>query len=216
MELARITRVGLDISGDVELFAYSYADRPTKEVIARINLGDATGPIAGNALYVLTAYINGVPVSPSASVQVLSGMTQTVLISKPLPLETGDVLSLHVLGTRADVAVNAVISIRDVTPLRAAELTGSGSVLVDHNYGGPDTLAYKLANGTGVNDADIYVYLKADYDAGRTGADYVLARTKTNVTGRWTQPIMLDPETYTLICFKQGQVGPDRVDVVVA
>lgn len=216
MELAKITRLGLNISVETEFFSYTYGGTETKEVLARIDLGDDTGPIAGNAPYALTVYINGVPVSPSASVQVAAGVTRTVMISKALPLTSGDVLSLRVLGGPTDVAVNAVVSIRDVTPLRADELMGSGSVLVDHNYGGPDALAYRAANGTGVNDADIYVYLKSDYDAGRRGVNYVLARTKTNVTGRWTQPVMLDPETYTLICFKQGYYGPDRADVIVA
>jgi hypothetical protein len=216
MELARIVRLGLNISVETEIFSYTYGGTAPKEVLVRIDLGDAAGPIAGDAPYTLTIYINGVPVSPSASVQVAAGVIRTVMISKALPLELGDVLSLRVLGAGTDVNVNAIISIRDITPLRAAEFLGSGSVLVDHNYGGPDALAYKAANGMGVNDADIYVYLKADYDAGRRGSDYVLARTKTDVSGRWIQPVMLDHETYTLICFKQGYYGPDRMDVVVA
>jgi hypothetical protein len=44
----------------------------------------------------------------------------------------------------------------------------------------------------------------------------VVARTTTDADGRWFRPVMLFPETYAVIFFKQDAYGPDRRDAVVA
>jgi hypothetical protein len=95
----------------------------------------------------------------------------------------------------------------------AAEETGA--VEVDHNYGGTDALVVTAPSGAGVDGVDIHVYLKSDYDAGNRSNDYVVARTLTTVGGRWARPVMLDAGVYTLIFHKQGQFGPDRLDLTV-
>ncbi len=92
---------------------------------------------------------------------------------------------------------------------------GSGSVVVDHDYGGADALAYKTAGGVGIDNAVIRAYLKTDYDAGNTGSAYIKASITTDVNGQWSAQMNLDPETYTLYYFKQGAYGPDTQEVTV-
>lgn len=92
---------------------------------------------------------------------------------------------------------------------------GDGSVVVDHDTGGADALAYKTAGGVGIDNAVIRAYLKSDYDAGNTGSAYIKATTTTDVNGRWTNQMNLDPATYTLYYFKQGSYGPDTQEVAV-
>ncbi len=215
MELAKINKFALDLSTAEELFTYTYNGAAPREIMARINLGDDDGPIAGGGAYILLPAINGVPISPSTSVQVGASVTKTVLISRPLPLEQGDVLTLTVTGVVSDTSVNASISLRDVTPLRIAELTGSGAVEVDHNHGGEDAMTYRTPDGAGIIGALIQVYLTSDYDTRNRGNAFVIARTETGADGRWKRPLMLSPGTYTAIFFRQGAYGPNRVDFTV-
>lgn len=95
------------------------------------------------------------------------------------------------------------------------QILGSGAVLVNHNYGGPDNLRYVAPNGAGVEDGTIQVYLKEDYDAGLRGRGYILAETSTGPDGRWVRDLALDPGTYTLVFFKQGVYAPTTKDITV-
>jgi len=94
-------------------------------------------------------------------------------------------------------------------------LTGLGTVAVDHNYGGTDALRYVDGVGSGIDNADIVIYLKSDYDAGNLAAGYVKAKTNTDVNGRWANPLNLDPATYTIYFYKQGEYGPDTQEITV-
>lgn len=93
--------------------------------------------------------------------------------------------------------------------------TGLGAVAVDHNYGGTDALRYVDGAGSGIDNADIWIYLKSDYDAGRVSSNYVKAKTNTDVNGRWANPVNLDPATYTIHVYKQGEYGPDTQEITV-
>jgi hypothetical protein len=95
-------------------------------------------------------------------------------------------------------------------------LTGTGSVLVDHNYGGTDALTYQTATGLKIDNGVIWVFLSVDYVAGRTAAQYLVATSGTDVNGHWTHPVLLDPGAYTLLFFKQGQYDPTRQDITVS
>ena len=44
--------------------------------------------------------------------------------------------------------------------------SGSGGILVDHNYGGVDALRYVVQGGVAVGNAEIHAFLTADYNAG--------------------------------------------------
>ena len=46
---------------------------------------------------------------------------------------------------------------------------GSGSVAVDHNYGGADALRYVTQNGAGIEDAVVRAYLSSEYSQGNRG-----------------------------------------------
>jgi len=109
--------------------------------------------------------------------------------------------------------------IRDVQKINpdytARNFSGTGAVPVDHDYGGPDELAYKTTLNTGIDNAEIQIYYTADYNAGNRGQEFVVAASRTTVLGRWDKAVMLDPGAYTIIFFKQGVAGPDRKDIVV-
>jgi len=102
------------------------------------------------------------------------------------------------------------------TKMNTLAFAGEGSVVVDHDYGGDDALAYKTEAGVGIDNAAIYAYLKSDYDAGNVADAYIKGRTTTDVNGQWSHSLSLDPETYTLYYFKQGYYGPDTTEVTVA
>ncbi len=215
MEVAKIAAQGVDISTAATLFTYTYTGNDPRELLARVDLGRDSGPIAGGGSYLLSTTINGIPVSPATTVQVGVGVTRTVLVSRALPLEKDDVLALFVTGQPEDTAVDAVIGIRDATPLRLAEIVGVGPTLVDHDYGGVDALTYRTSSGAGISGASIQVFLAADYAARNRGPAFVVARSETGSDGRWVKGVMLSPGEYTVLFFRQGLYGPDTMNFTV-
>ncbi len=95
-------------------------------------------------------------------------------------------------------------------------LVGTGSISIDHNYGGTDALAYVIDGGTAVEDALVQAYLKAEYDAGNRTRNYVKAETRTGANGRWESEMRLNAGTYTLVYYKQGEYGPDIQEITVS
>lgn len=85
--------------------------------------------------------------------------------------------------------------------------TGDGSVTVGTDYGGTDNLRVLDSLGDPVDNATIVAYLKADWDAGNQGDAYRVAQTTSAVDGRLALPLQLDPETYTLFCYKEGSIS---------
>lgn len=92
---------------------------------------------------------------------------------------------------------------------------GAGGILVDHNTGGADNLAYQ-DGGVGIDNATVKAFLKADWDAGNRTSDYVKGQTTTDVNGRWEEPMQLDAATYTFLFNLQGSFGPDTAEQAVA
>lgn len=216
MELARIAKENIDISAAAELFSYDYTGEAPKEVIARVDLGDEDKPIAGAGSYVLQMRLNDTTISPDSRVDVAAGVTRTILVSRHIPISAGDVVAINVTGLPADTGINAVVSLRDATPLRADELTGAGATVVDHNYGGDASLTVMTPQGVRIDGADILAFRGEDYEADRRTAAYVVSRTRTNVNGEWASPMMLDAGDYTLVIFKQGVIQTKVVDLTVA
>lgn len=109
--------------------------------------------------------------------------------------------------------------IRDVQNINpdftAARWSGSGTVPVDHNYGGSDNLSYRTSLNTGIDNAEVNIFNKTDYDAGNRGNQFIVGATRTTTLGRWSRPVMLDPGTYTIVYFRQGFSGPDTKEVTV-
>lgn len=89
---------------------------------------------------------------------------------------------------------------------------GCGNVVVDHNFGGPDALAYKDATDYAVVGANVYVFTKTVFDAAEP--DFpdrakAVAGTTTRANGRWTDALMLNPGDYVVLFEKPGEYGPD-------
>jgi len=219
MELASVSKPNIDISSEKDVIDYDYTDSTPKEIIARVDLGVVIGgvsrPIAGGGIYVLKVYINDVGISPDSNVDVNVGVTQTILVSRQIPISTGDNIRISVKGLGSDTAINATATLRDATPIRAEELYGAGPIAVDHNYGGPDELSYQTIQGAGIVGAIILAYITSEYDNGQHEASFVVGRTTTGASGRWVTPLMLSPGNYTLIYYLTGLYGPDRKDIIV-
>lgn len=96
------------------------------------------------------------------------------------------------------------------------KINGSGNTAVDHNTGGTDNLRFVDNSGNGIDNAEIKVYLKTDYDAGNRGSAYVKARSGTQTDGRWPYPVYLDTgQTYTFVFFKQGEFSVSTKEVAI-
>lgn len=217
MELARSARSGIDVSTETEVLSWTCPAGRPREIVSRIDLGSVANPLSGaGGTYSARLYVNGAPVLPHSDVSVVIGTLRFTVTSRAVPVDPGDTISLRVVGLAGDVDVDTLSSLRNATPVEAADVAGDGSIEVDHDYGGVDALAYKTAGGQGIDNAEVRVYLAADHAAGNLSTPYVVAQTRTNVQGRWIQSLMLDPGSYVLVFWKQGAYGPDTAAVTVS
>jgi len=113
-----------------------------------------------------------------------------------------------------DVSGNQV-SRMDVSLVNLATV-GDGSILVDHNTGGADNLAYQTGGGAGIDNATVKAFLTTDYDAGSTTSAFVQGETTTDVNGQWEAPMQLDAGDYTFLYNAQGSYGPDTKEQTVS
>lgn len=127
----------------------------------------------------------------------------------------GTIPSRGFRGTVSFRAAGQVLAVADVNPEELQLAQGVEAALVNHNYGGTDALAYRNQTGVRVSGASVTAYATADFEAGRTTDPYVVGRSSTDVNGRWTYPIVMEPGNYTLIFNKPGEYGPDRADIIV-
>ena len=98
---------------------------------------------------------------------------------------------------------------RRVPPL---PVDGCGIFAVDHNFGGPDNLAYRDGTNCAIEGAYVYVFRRADYIAAQPAKPnkaLAIANTNTAANGRWTKALKLDPGNYALLFEKPGDYGPD-------
>lgn len=89
------------------------------------------------------------------------------------------------------------------------------AVLVDHDHGGKDALAYRPRGGPGVERADVRVFRKSDWQANNRSARFLQGRTGTAAGGRWVAPVPLPSGDYVVVFAKPGLFGPDVVEVAV-
>lgn len=86
-------------------------------------------------------------------------------------------------------------------------------VKVDTDYQSINNLRYEYGS-TGIPEADVRVYQKPDYDAGRT--DVPLFVIQTDATGRLSTPVYLEPGmSYTLVYSKKNAYGPNIKNITV-
>lgn len=94
--------------------------------------------------------------------------------------------------------------------------SGDGDTCIDHDYGGPDELAYKDSNGDGIVGATILAFTAADYAAGVRDPAKAVASSSTTAGGRWTFQICICcDEDYVLVFEKAGSFGPDACPITV-
>ena len=98
----------------------------------------------------------------------------------------------------------------------AIPTAGDGAVMVDHDTGGTDALAYKTAGGIGIDGATVLAFTQANWDAGNRSDAHIEGQTTTDVNGRWQEPMRLDAATYVFYFNKQGQYGPDTQEQAVS
>lgn len=91
---------------------------------------------------------------------------------------------------------------------------GSSKTKIDHNYTATDALRYITAGSEPVEDAEVYAFEQADYDAD-AAAIQAVATTLTDAEGRWVSPFFLDPGTYVILFHKPDAYGPDTTTINV-
>jgi len=216
VELYRSPLFAVNVAGGYDVLVYTYNGLLPIEVMARCDLGSLARPLcAEGGTYQIKFLINSVEVLPTTKLPVDIGVAQFDVSSKTIPLYPGDTVTVNVTGLVDDDQVDVLTTLRDATAVKLSQIAGIGPIAVDHNYGGTDALTYETPQGAGIDGATIDVYRKADYDSGNTGNVYVLGRATTVDGGRWAYPVMLSPDTYTLIYYKLDDYGPDRRDVDV-
>lgn len=91
--------------------------------------------------------------------------------------------------------------------------TFDNTVKLDHDYGLTDDLRYMTPGGSPIENAQVRVYLKSDYDAGNLASPVGI--TTTNAYGRWTSSILVTPGyTFVVQFYKPNEYGPDAKEIV--
>jgi hypothetical protein len=84
----------------------------------------------------------------------------------------------------------------------------NNTIKIDQNFRLPNDLAYISPAGSPIENAQIRVYLKSDYDAGNLGSP--ISATTTNAFGGWVNPILVNSGyTYIARFEKPKEWGPD-------
>lgn len=87
------------------------------------------------------------------------------------------------------------------------------TVKVDHDYQLAGDLAYKSPGGSPIDNAQVRIYYKSDYDAGLLGSP--VGVTQTDAKGNWKQPVLVLPGfSYIVQFFKPNEFGPDVKEIV--
>ena len=82
------------------------------------------------------------------------------------------------------------------------------TVKMSHDYQLPGELAYVTDGGSPIENAQVRVYLKSDYDIGNLGSP--VGVTTTDAGGKWRNPILVNPGFSYVVRFeKPGEYGPD-------
>jgi hypothetical protein len=82
------------------------------------------------------------------------------------------------------------------------------TVKIDHNFRLPEDLTYVTPAGSPVENAQIRLYTKSDFDAGNL--DTPIGITTTDAFGHWVAPIFVKPGyTYVAYYLKPNEWGPN-------
>jgi len=90
----------------------------------------------------------------------------------------------------------------------------TNTVKVDHNFELSDNYRYMTAGGSPIENAQVRVYYKNDYDAGNLTSPVGVTLTKAD--GRWTNSILVVPGySYVIHFTKPNEFGPDVATIIV-
>jgi len=140
-----------------------------------------------------------------------SAPTLDALVSGWTQFEWTSGVNIHF---RAEINNNAwitgIIAVADTLPI------GDGSVRVDHDYGGTDSLRIMDTNDvTPIDGATLTFYFSEDYNAGNLDtAFFARAWATTNSAGRFVTPVYLDPGVYTILVTAAGKQHSVKVITV--
>ena len=86
--------------------------------------------------------------------------------------------------------------------------------MVNHDIEQFDHIRYLAPNGEPISGAEVYLFKKSEYSSDQF--DNALGRTLTGDDGRWQEAIPAQAgDTYTVVLFKQGEYGPDVIDIAI-
>lgn len=91
--------------------------------------------------------------------------------------------------------------------------TFNNTIKVNHDFPLSDDLRYITAGGSPIADAQVRMYLKADYDAGRLESPVGITMTKAD--GRWATTLLAVPGYSYVVRFeKPNEFGPNITTIV--
>jgi len=147
---------------------------------------------------------------------------EPTLILSFVPTDT-DALALgaYVFRVRVTFSDGDVLDVVEWSPLQiglggVAEVVApvfTNTVVVDHDYELSNNLRYVTPGGDPIENAQIRLYYKSDYDAGDFSTP--VGVTTTDADGRWVNPIHVYPGfTYTVQFFAPAEYGPDTSTII--
>jgi hypothetical protein len=87
----------------------------------------------------------------------------------------------------------------------------TNTVAISADYPLPGDMAYMTPGGSPIENAQVRVYYKSDYDVGNLASPVGI--TTTNAAGKWVNPILVLPGfTYVARVEKPGEFGPDKLE----
>jgi hypothetical protein len=77
----------------------------------------------------------------------------------------------------------------------------AGAILVDHNSGGTNNLAFLTDQNVGIALANVRAYLATDYDTDQRSQEAVRGTTTTDSSGHWVTPMGLFAGAYVFVFY---------------
>lgn len=113
----------------------------------------------------------------------------------------------------SEAQISIAAAVQDV---RDNLTTGSGSVSgINHNYPTTDNLLLIDENGNPLSQVEVHIFTKAKWDAGNRESSDREAQTFTDVNGRWTDTVSLDPGVYVIAGKRAGATQVDETEFTV-
>lgn len=99
-------------------------------------------------------------------------------------------------------------------PIVPEEVIPEGTIKVTQDFGGPNSLAYKL-RGNPIPGAIIKIFEASGFSLETVDSLVPVATIKQNAMGVWDKSVFLTPGVYVLYCFKEFVAGPDFFNITV-